>query len=224
MRRGTSEVPIQCTESGGTKAGNGYCPVATPTKKRVDEEEQSGRGLLHSLSQAGIEPKPEGGWASAQPKHSNSTIADELGKARLEKLAETLSVKMQRRRQALGDDLDIEAVPRDDSAVLHEIRSHNFTHCYRDFEAEAMKAKTRQEAKDLHDRLDAEARELKAEGVLLEAEVRNLHAKRSELQSQKQSNSASSDQPVRVGTASSADFGNIAPSAKKKKGARGRYC
>ena len=162
-------------------------------KPQADEEEQSGRGLLHSLSQAGIEPKPEGGWASTQPMHSNSTITDELGKARLEKLTETLSAKMQRRRAALGDDSD--------------------------FEAEALRAKARQEAKDLHDRLDAESRDLHAEVRKQEAEVRNLHAKRSELQSQKQSSSASSDQPDWPNL-----LGNIAPKAKKKKGARGRYC
>ena len=100
---------------------------------------------------------------------------------------------MQRRRAALGDDSD--------------------------FEAEALRAKPRQEAKDLHDRLDAESRDLHAEVRKQEAEVRNLHAKRSELQSQKQSSSASSDQPDWPNL-----LGNIAPKAKKKKGARGRYC
>jgi len=78
FNRGSLRGGGKSPESNGTRNGNGYCQVTA-----LDVEEQSGRGLLVSLSQAGLAPNPAGGWASAQPLHSNPIIADEIGKANL---------------------------------------------------------------------------------------------------------------------------------------------
>jgi hypothetical protein len=66
---GGSEKP---PERSGCNNGNGHCQATAG----LDEGEQSERGLIFALGQAGIAPSSKGGWAISQPVHNNPIIAE----------------------------------------------------------------------------------------------------------------------------------------------------